>query len=141
MRSPLSHPLGGNRRTRIEKTLMRPGGFEPPTNSLEGCCSIHLSYGRLITSQQHRPGRLPVNRYSHKTLTSPPRSPLRSEPARLRQKHALRLPHHNAPLDDGIPANDSDSAEARLREMNYHGSTSHPCDGWARLVVLHPNEN
>ncbi len=25
---------------------MRPGGFEPPTNSLEGCCSIHLSYGR-----------------------------------------------------------------------------------------------
>src|SRR5213596_2934672 len=23
-----------------------PGGFEPPTNSLEGCCSIHLSYGR-----------------------------------------------------------------------------------------------
>src|SRR5262245_12374681 len=27
---------------------MRPGGFEPPTNSLEGCCSIHLSYGRLL---------------------------------------------------------------------------------------------
>src|SRR5205085_8735745 len=25
---------------------VRPGGFEPPTNSLEGCCSIHLSYGR-----------------------------------------------------------------------------------------------
>ena len=25
---------------------MRPGGLEPPTNSLEGCCSIHLSYGR-----------------------------------------------------------------------------------------------
>src|SRR5437899_11077772 len=25
---------------------MRPGGFEPPTNSSEGCCSIHLSYGR-----------------------------------------------------------------------------------------------
>src|SRR2546427_13245402 len=31
---------------------MRPGGFEPPTNSLEGCCSIHLSYGRAITLQQ-----------------------------------------------------------------------------------------
>src|SRR6185503_18179076 len=28
---------------------MRPGGFEPPTNSLEGCCSIHLSYGRGTT--------------------------------------------------------------------------------------------
>src|SRR6266487_3668453 len=27
---------------------MRPGGFEPPTNSLEGCCSIHLSYGRAM---------------------------------------------------------------------------------------------
>ena len=27
---------------------MRPGGFEPPTNSLEGCCSIHLSYGREL---------------------------------------------------------------------------------------------
>jgi hypothetical protein len=25
---------------------MRPGGFEPPTHSLEGCCSIQLSYGR-----------------------------------------------------------------------------------------------
>src|SRR5688572_31602779 len=25
---------------------MRPGGLEPPTNSLEGCCSIQLSYGR-----------------------------------------------------------------------------------------------
>ena len=31
---------------------MRPGGFEPPTNSLEGCCSIHLSYGRAIVLQQ-----------------------------------------------------------------------------------------
>src|SRR2546430_8578578 len=31
---------------------MRPGGFEPPTNSLEGCCSIHLSYGRAIAQQQ-----------------------------------------------------------------------------------------
>src|SRR6266542_606055 len=27
---------------------VRPGGFEPPTNSLEGCCSIHLSYGRAL---------------------------------------------------------------------------------------------
>src|ERR671930_453544 len=31
---------------------MRPGGFEPPTNSLEGCCSIHLSYGRPMVLQQ-----------------------------------------------------------------------------------------
>src|SRR6266699_3157230 len=33
------------RRDRLRNS-MRPGGFEPPTNSLEGCCSIHLSYGR-----------------------------------------------------------------------------------------------
>ena len=26
---------------------MRPGGLEPPTHSLEGCCSIQLSYGRV----------------------------------------------------------------------------------------------
>ena len=25
---------------------MRPAGFEPATHSLEGCCSIQLSYGR-----------------------------------------------------------------------------------------------
>src|SRR5438046_6145207 len=29
---------------------MRPGGLEPPTNSLEGCCSIHLSYGAFNLS-------------------------------------------------------------------------------------------
>ena len=37
---------------------MRPGGFEPPTNSLEGCCSIHLSYGRAIVLQQLTAQRL-----------------------------------------------------------------------------------
>ena len=26
--------------------MARPGGLEPPTTSLEGTCSIHLSYGR-----------------------------------------------------------------------------------------------
>ncbi len=33
----------------VANELMRPGGFEPPTNSLEGCCSIHLSYGRVLS--------------------------------------------------------------------------------------------
>ena len=28
---------------------MRPGGLEPPTHSLEGCCSIQLSYWRVGT--------------------------------------------------------------------------------------------
>jgi hypothetical protein len=27
---------------------MRPAGFEPATHSLEGCCSIQLSYGRSM---------------------------------------------------------------------------------------------
>ncbi|GEM_PF-6306908 len=30
------------------KTLVRPGRIERPTHSLEGCCSIQLSYGRLL---------------------------------------------------------------------------------------------
>ena len=28
-----------------QQALAIPGGLEPPTNSLEGCCSIQLSYG------------------------------------------------------------------------------------------------
>jgi hypothetical protein len=27
---------------------VRPAGLEPATHSLEGCCSIHLSYGRVL---------------------------------------------------------------------------------------------
>jgi hypothetical protein len=29
--------------TPVSLALARPGGFEPPTHSLEGCCSILLS--------------------------------------------------------------------------------------------------
>ena len=28
--------------------LVIPSGFEPETHSLEGCCSIQLSYGTII---------------------------------------------------------------------------------------------
>ena len=31
----------------------RPTGFEPVTHSLEGCCSILLSYGRVRTAQTY----------------------------------------------------------------------------------------
>ena len=30
--------------------LVRPAGLEPATCSLEGCCSIHLRYGRAVHS-------------------------------------------------------------------------------------------
>ena len=33
-------------RKRGSVRIMRPGGLEPPTHSLEGCCSIRLSYER-----------------------------------------------------------------------------------------------
>ena len=28
--------------------MARPGGVEPPAKSLEGSCSVHLSYGRML---------------------------------------------------------------------------------------------
>jgi hypothetical protein len=34
------------------RILATPGGFEPPTNSLEGCCSNPLSYGAVMHSFQ-----------------------------------------------------------------------------------------
>src|SRR5882762_11456626 len=45
---------GAVKEPRFKKGGMRPGGFEPPTNSLEGCCSIHLSYGRGSTPKSGR---------------------------------------------------------------------------------------
>ena len=32
-------------KTALTATLASPAGLEPATHSLEGCCSIHLSYG------------------------------------------------------------------------------------------------
>jgi hypothetical protein len=32
--------------------MARQGGLEPPTHSLEGCCSIHLSYWRFENSSE-----------------------------------------------------------------------------------------
>ena len=31
----------------LKEILARPAGLEPATPSLEGSCSIHLSYGRV----------------------------------------------------------------------------------------------
>ena len=35
--------------------LARPAGLEPAAHSLEGCCSIHLSYGRQYSRSPGRP--------------------------------------------------------------------------------------
>ena len=32
-----------------DRSMARPGGFEPPAKSLEGSCSIHLSYERVLS--------------------------------------------------------------------------------------------
>ena len=34
---------------RLTFLMARPGGFEPPAKSLEGSCSIHLSYERVLS--------------------------------------------------------------------------------------------
>lgn len=36
-------------RDRLTFLVARPGGFEPPAKSLEGSCSIHLSYERVLS--------------------------------------------------------------------------------------------
>src|SRR6218665_3566434 len=42
--------MNGINRQRVEQVLAIPEGLEPPTNSLEGCCSIQLSYGTSATA-------------------------------------------------------------------------------------------
>src|SRR6266487_2199987 len=58
---------------------VRPGGFEPPTNSLEGCCSIHLSYGRampnLMRSSVPIYGRLTFSCHARSRETPRPAHP------------------------------------------------------------------
>ena len=42
--------------------LARPVGFEPTTSSLEGSCSIQLSYGRAVILPSGLPGPLKASR-------------------------------------------------------------------------------
>ena len=44
----VSSPLSALLLSRCCEEAARQGGLEPPTHSLEGCCSIHLSYWRGV---------------------------------------------------------------------------------------------
>ena len=37
-----------NIKRRLLKMMVYPAGIEPATHSLEGCCSVQLSYGYII---------------------------------------------------------------------------------------------
>ena len=62
-----------------------PEGIEPPTHSLEGCCSIQLSYGQSTQRQKAREGLLLRNGRSGGIRT---RDPLL--PKQMRYQAALR---------------------------------------------------
>jgi hypothetical protein len=56
-------------------SLATPGGLEPPTFSLEGCCSIRLSYGVVLPVRGLYVASMPA-----------------------RQKRGVRVVHIRAPL-------------------------------------------
>src|SRR2546428_4867425 len=72
---------------------MRPGGFEPPTNSLEGCCSIHLSYGRHTVGLSDRPAGVGAAGFEPATSWSQTRraTGLRHTPNKLDGETSRRL--------------------------------------------------
>ena len=82
---------------------MRPAGFEPATNSLEGCCSIHLSYGRVLVPNNLQPcparcGPLACRTALKLRPTRPPAHPLLND--------SSCPPAHNTlvPLERSAPA-------------------------------------
>src|SRR6266480_742765 len=105
---------------------MRPGGFEPPTNSLEGCCSIHLSYGRQTRAVYNltphcrppMPRERPTPFFSHIVACSThgDRPRKRSAPGR-RRRDGRTHPDRSRP-----PA----PAAARAREHARRLGPSHP---------------
>ena len=84
---------------------MRPGGFEPPAHSLEGCCSIQLSYGRLSLTvlrcerAANIDARILPHRRDHRLLSR--NIPCRSSGGRSSGPHIPEI----SPLLDHSPSN------------------------------------
>src|SRR5438093_7981101 len=74
------HPSDGVVFGQEDVHAVRPGGFEPPTNSLEGCCSIHLSYGggsRPNNLTRNGSRSIPPHRHCPTSPPTEPRLPAR----------------------------------------------------------------
>lgn len=72
----------------------RQEGFEPPTNSLEGCRSIHLSYWRLPIATGHPAGHLATLPLPQPALPATSREQalhLRPHTPRASNSHASRF--------------------------------------------------
>src|ERR1043166_5042089 len=99
---------------------MRPGGLEPPTNSLEGCCSIHLSYGRDVTAQELNARRLLVHgvRSDPRKLSLPSRSTSQrhEHPPRQQEGHMRRLTHPLALISAFLFIHQPEIGRASCRE-------------------------
>src|SRR5689334_16423317 len=104
---------------------MRPGGFEPPTNSLEGCCSIHLSYGRAAAAENiTRPRRLKLNDWSPQEEGHGKNRLAGGERAghtgQARSRHDQRKPKEEREEDRGKPPERNEEVR-RHRRKNVDG--------------------
>src|SRR5262245_60194846 len=108
------YPCGQCSRKRrfLFSAIMRPGGFEPPTHSLEGCCSIQLSYGRHSHSSA---------RVASKALVTNRLSPSRRTWASTIRERGFDLAAHVLPRPR-TPALETSSCRACKGERRFWGS-------------------
>src|SRR4051812_3230979 len=67
--------------------MATPGGLEPPTFSLEGCCSIQLSYGAL---KPHGAAEIVSGAISHRKSVRPGAAAIVGEIIRIGDRSAHR---------------------------------------------------